>query len=171
MNSTRDALHLVFKFGFMKMFIAACLLFVGFYGFSQKAFEHKNAHNHAIRTTELDSTYKSAIHSDSTLAVFKNQEEVINAYASMLQSLGNFLYKNNFFWNAKTTGFNRIYFDQDGSIDYFVYSFRAGQLTEEQIARFDELLNLFIQDYRFPLTANEKFAQCSPVTYMPKPSE
>ena len=134
---------------------------------AQKAFQHSDAPKYGIRTTQLDSLYKSAVHSDSTLAVFKNVEAVSNAYNSLLQSLGNFLSKNNFFWEQKTTGFNRIYFNTDGSIDYFVYNFRGNTLNEEQLVRFNELLNIFIQDYRFPLTANVKFAQCSPVTYMP----
>lgn len=152
----------------MKLFISTCILLITSWSYSQKAFEKNNASKFSIRTTQLDSTYKSAVHSDSTLAVFKNVEEVSEAYRSLLQSLGDFLSKNNFDWEEKTSGFNRIYFDTDGSIDYFVYSFKGTPLTEKQIARFDELLNLFIQDYRFPLQADEKFAQCSPVTYLPK---
>ena len=138
---------------------------------AQRAFQHNDAPKYGIRTTQLDSIYKSAIHADSTLAVFKSVEDVSTAYSSLLQAFGNFLSKNNFVWDQKTTGFNRIYFDADGSIDYFVYSFRGTQLSEEQLTRFNELLNLFIQDYHFPLTAKEKFAQCSPVTYAPKAKE
>lgn len=152
----------------MKLLISTCILLVTSWSYSQKAFEHKNAANFGIRTTQLDSIYKSAVHSDSSLAVFQNIESVSEAYGSLLQSFGDFLYKNNFVWQEKTTGFNRIYFDNDGSIDYFVYTLRGAQLTEEQVIRFNELLNQFIQDYRFPLTADGKFAQCSPVTYMPK---
>ncbi len=152
----------------MKIALLSFFVFVLTQLNAQKAFQHSDAAKHGIRTTQLDSTYKSAIHADSTLAVFKNVEEVSNAYSSLLQAFGNFLSKNNFVWEQKTTGFNRIYFDADGSIDYFVYTFRGAQLNTEQLARFDELLNQFIQDYRFPLTAKVKFAQCSPVTYLPK---
>lgn len=135
---------------------------------AQEAFPFNDAALHNTRISLLDSTYKSAIHSDPTLAVFQNQEEVVTAYQSLLQDFGSFLAENNFRWEQNTTSFNRIYFDADGSIDYFLYQFRGTQLSEEKQARFNDLLNQFIQTYRFPLTANLKFAQCSPVTYTPQ---
>ena len=33
---------------------------------------------------------------------------------------------------------------------------------------FQRLLNVFISDYKFSLTAKTNFAQCSPTTYMPQ---
>ena len=134
---------------------------------AQKGFQFQDAGKHNIRVSYLDSTYKSAIHSDSTKAVFKDNEEVAKAYNTLLQDLGNFLYKNGFLWEQTVRGFNRIYFNKDGSIDYFIYTFRS-ELTAEQLSKFNTLLNEFIQDYKFPLSADEKFAQCSPVTYVPK---
>jgi hypothetical protein len=38
-------------------------------------------------------------------------------------------------------------------------------ISKENQERFEILLNQFIQDYKIPLTANTKFAQCSPVIY------
>jgi hypothetical protein len=122
----------------------------------------------AIRVSHLDSVYKSGIHADSTQAVFKNnQDEYIAAYQKLLQDLGKYLKENNFMWTQPVKGFNRIYFDKDGRIDYFLYSFRPGQLSVEQEKGFDTLLNGFIKNYRFPLSAGVNFAQCSPVTYVP----
>lgn len=121
-----------------------------------------------IRTTYLDSVYPSGIHADTSLAVFRsNPEEYVSAYQGMLQELGKYLKANNFMWDKPTKGFNRIYFDKTGKIDYFLYSFRENQLTKEQEKLFGELLSKFITDYRFPLKAQTGFAQCSPVTYMP----
>ena len=112
----------------------------------------------------------SAVHVDTSLCVFKNRvNEVGESYRELLLGFGKYLKSHNFKWEKPTKGFNRIYFNKDGGIDYFIYSFQPDQLTAEQEMQFDQLLNEFIIDYRFPLTAEVGFHQCSPVTY--KPSE
>jgi hypothetical protein len=121
-----------------------------------------------LRVSFLDSSYRSGIQADSSLSVFKAApDEYIAAYQSMLQELGKYLHANGFDWEKPVKGFNRIYFDKTGKIDYFLYSFREGQLTAEQEKRFAELLGKFITSYRFSLSADTGFAQCSPVTYLP----
>lgn len=136
--------------------------------YGQKAMTFGEAEENGISISHLDSIYKSGIHSDTTLAVFiTNQDEYIVAYQKLLQDLGEFLKANDFLWENRTKGFNRIYFDKSGKIDFFLYNFRPDQLTDEQENRFKELLNKFITNYRFSLNANIGFAQCSPVTYMP----
>ena len=136
--------------------------------YCQKAMTFSEAKEIGISISHLDSIYKSGIHSDTTLAVFiSNQNEYILAYQKLLQDLGEFLRANDFFWENRTRGLNRIYFDKSGKIDFFLYIFRPDQLTTHQENTFKELLNKFIIDYQFPLTANIGFNQCSPVTYMP----
>ena len=133
-----------------------------------KALTFQEAEKQGMPFQQLDSTYKSAVHADINLAVFKSPEEqakLQQAYAQLLQDLGTFLRKNNFVWEKQTRGMNRIYLSPDGRINYFLYNFPAGQLRPEKEKEFSRLLNLFIQDYTFNLTANEKFAQCSPVKY------
>src|SRR5688500_18288107 len=91
--------------------------------YSQKAMTFERAREKGIRSTALDSLYKSGIHADTSLAVFKtNQEEYITAYQQLLGNLGKFLKANNFIWEKPVKGFNRIYFDSTGKIDYFIYS-------------------------------------------------
>lgn len=136
--------------------------------YGQKAMTFNEAKENNIRISYLDSIYRSGIHADTTLAVFKtNQGEYIVAYQRLLKDLGKYLKANNFLWEKPTKGFNRIYFDKSGKIDYFLYSFRPDQLTPEQEKRFGKLLSSYIADHSFSLTAPVKFAQCSPVTYMP----
>ena len=154
----------------MKTLLTIIALFsFSFIFHAQKAMNFNEAKKNNIRTSQLDSIYLNGINSDTSLAVFKtNTEEYIAAYQKLLQDLGKFLKANNFLWEKPTKGFNKIYFNKEGKIDHFLYNFRPDQLTAEQEKRFDELLNKFIVDYRFPLTAKSKFAQCSPVTYMPE---
>lgn len=144
-------------------------LTLSYLSYGQKAMTFNEAKENNIRTSYLDSIYPNAIHyTDTSLAVFKtNQDVLLSAYQKLLQDLGKHLKANDFFWDKPTKGFNRIYFNKDGKIDYFLYNFRADQLTIEQEKKFGELLNKFIIDYQFPLTAKTGFAQCSPVTYMP----
>ena len=154
------------------------LLFTSFTSFGQHlGMTIKDAEKEGITIEHLDSIYISAVHSDTSLAVFKtdsDQELLINSYSKMIQDLANFLSKNNFKWKNPTNCWNRIYFNSDGSIDYFLYSFSTqnvkpkDQLSVEKQTEFNRLLNLFIKDYKFDLSAKTKFAQCSPVTYMPE---
>ena len=123
----------------------------------------------------LDSVYKSAVHTDTALAVFKNESEQLNlgvAYIHLLKDLGKFLKENDFKWGKATKGFNRIYFAKDGSIDYFLYNFSMKSIEEkdrpskEKVEQFKTLLNKFIATYKISMTADVSFAQCSPVTYI-----
>ncbi|HLG04379.1 MAG TPA: hypothetical protein VI731_12345 [Bacteroidia bacterium] len=134
----------------------------------------QDAKKQGIRITLLDSVYKSAVHADTSQAIFKTeseQKELEEAYVKLLQDFGKFLTANNFTWDKPTRCFNRIYFNANGTIDYFLFNFLGkaeDKPAPEKEQEFARLLNIFIQDYKFPLTAPTKFAQCSPVTYMPK---
>ncbi|WP_299702341.1 hypothetical protein [uncultured Pontibacter sp.] len=133
-----------------------------------RALTFQEAENQGVPFQHLDSLYKSAVHTDEHLAVFKTTEEQKSlqvAYAKLLQDLGNFLRENGFKWEKQIRGANRIYFRPDGSIDYFLFHFPEGQLAPDKEKKFNRLLSLFIQDYKFELTAGEKFAQCSAVKY------
>ncbi len=156
------------------MFMCIAIALTCFKAFSQsRALTFKQAADQGIRIGQLDSTYKSAVHADSSLAVFKpgiEQETMIKAYQQLLKDLGTFLNKNGFTWNKPTRSFNRVYFSAGGKIDYFLYNFtgNAGDKPDEtQQAEFARLLGQFVQAYTFPLKANVKFAQCSPTTYLP----
>lgn len=134
----------------------------------------KTAEKQGVSINQLDSIYKSAVHSDTSMAVFKTekeQEALQKAYYKLLKDFGNYLTENNFIWEQRTRCFNRIYFNSDGTIDYFLYNFLGNpedKPTESVEKEFQRLLNVFISDYKFSLTANTKFAQCSPTTYLPK---
>lgn len=134
----------------------------------------QKAEERGIRISFLDSTYKSAVNTDTTKAVFKaekDQELMHKAYVKLLQDFGKYLHDNNFTWDKPTRCFNRIYFNSNGTIDYFLFNFlgktKEGNPSEVQTEEFQKLLNNFIKDYKFELKADSKFAQCSPTTYKP----
>lgn len=133
----------------------------------------QQAEKQGISIKHLDSMYMSAVHSDSSLAVFKTateQEALQKAYTKLLQDFNKFLLQKDFKWEKPTKCFNRIYFTPEGTIDYFLFNFLGkpeNKPSEKVEAEFVRLLNVFIADYRFALTAKTRFAQCSPTTYMP----
>lgn len=151
----------------MRPYFVIFLVFAPFLAFAQpKAATFQQAVAQGISIEKLDSMYLSAIHSDSTKAVFRSNEgEFIDSYRTLLRDLGAYLKKNDFKWAARTKCFNRIYFKADGTIDYFLFNFYPNQIDREKEAQFARLLSEFIQHYQFPLKAKVNFAQCSPVTY------
>lgn len=121
-----------------------------------------------LRAKHLDNSYKSAVHSNPDSAVFKSPEEqteLQKSYVRLIRDLSSFLKSNNFKWEKPTKCFNRIYFNATGKIDYFLYDFPKDQIAPEKEKEFGRLLNLFAEEYKFPLKANENFAQCSPIKY------
>lgn len=138
-----------------------------------KVYAFQEAAKHGISTKHLDSIYQSAVHSDMSKAVFKTeveQEKMENAYKTLLQDLDAFLKKNNFNWEHTTKIFNRIYFNIDGTIDYYLYSFLGKDEDKpgtDSRKEFDRLLNLFAQQYKLSISAPVKFAQSSPATFQP----
>lgn len=160
-----------------KIIILTFIIFVTSTSFPQKAYSIEESNQYGISFDELNSIYKDAMNIDSSKAVFKTEREqniMYQAYINLLQDLGKFLTKNNFKWDKPTRCFNRIYFNTEGKIDYFLFSFTGkdeDKPSQDKQKEFERLLNLFIQDYKIPLTAEIKFAQCSPVVYMPKDND
>jgi hypothetical protein len=133
---------------------------------AQKAMTFEQAKASGISTQTLDSLYQSALHSDSTKSVFgKRPEEFMKGYSQLLKDLNQYLHGHGYRWEQETRCFNRIYFNPDGSIAYFLYNLKKGVITPEKEKQFDTLLNGFIKTYRFPLGAPVRFAQCSPTVY------
>jgi hypothetical protein len=138
------------------------------------AITFQEAYKKGLTITHLDSIYKSAVISDTSKCVFKTekeQEALMDAYSKLLQDLGKFLTANNFIWEKPTKCFQKIYFNPSGGVDYFLYNFlgtNEDRPSEEKQKEFEKILNLFIKDYKFPMTAKVKFAQCSSSKYLPQ---
>jgi hypothetical protein len=58
--------------------------------------------------------------------------------------------------------------------DYVLYNFITKNVKPEDLLsiekqiEYNRLLNLFIKDYKFPMTAKVKFGQCGSITFTPK---
>jgi hypothetical protein len=150
-----------FILGFITIGLLSC-----FSGFGQNiAISFDEVESKKISIYELDEVYKSALHSDSTKAVFNGrEEEFLNSYKSLLNELALHLKSNNFYWEKQTRCFNRIYINKDGEINYFIYNFKE-EIEKIKEEEFKKLLTLFINTYKFPLASEVNFVQCSPVKF------
>lgn len=114
----------------------------------------------------LEEAHASALHSDTSLAVFPDRpDEVVAAWGGLLQAFSAHLQANGFAWTEPIRGYYRFYFHPDGRIHRVVYNQRG--MDAARATRYNELLDRFSRTYQFPLTADRPFAQCSPATFQP----
>lgn len=90
------------------------------------------------------------------------------AYQNLVEDFGKYLTKNNFNWPFATSCFQKVYFREDGTIDYFLFNFLGEppyEVTADQEIKFKILLNKFISEYKYPISANMKYSQCGTIVY------
>jgi hypothetical protein len=127
----------------------------------------RQAEGTAYAMPKLDAQYKSAIHSDTSQAVFtgENEKKLIAAYQQLLLEVGKHLSANNFTWDKPTRCFNRFYFSKDGSIDYYLFNINPQEADSQKQAEFQRLMTQYIQSHTLQVKGPVKFSQCSPVVY------
>lgn len=154
-------------------FIWALLLLFGSLS-AQKVVRFSQLEAEGLQLAWLDSVYTSAVHNDTSMAVFKSeaaQQNFIAAYGAFIQDFGKFLADHGFEFKQVQRCFNRVYFSATGTVDYFVYSFSnkniepQNQLTDQQLQEFERLLMMYLKTATLSVTAPVSFAQCSPVVY------
>ncbi len=146
--------------------IISIVIFTVQSSFGQIAMSVDAAESQGISLNNLESSYADGVHSNPDSAVFADvQNEYIKAYYDMIQEINTYLNTNNFKWGGLIRCTNNIYFNEEGRVDYFIYEFEEGELQDERLEEFDQLLNEFIADYQFPMTKSQKFSQCSPVNF------
>lgn len=150
--------------------ITLLLLITSLSAYCQKAYTFSEAKLLGVETNKLDSLYKSACHTDTSLAVFGSQQDAfIESYTDFLRSLSRYMNENGCLWSETFKGFHKIYFSKEGRVIHYLYNYRTGFSLEKE-EQFHVLLNQFILQYQFPLTAGEGFAQCGSVTFEPNNS-
>jgi hypothetical protein len=152
----------------MRNIFLALLMFCSLSVFAQpRAITFQDAEKEGLTVQKLDKLYGNAVDTDSTKAVFKGTDSktFYNAYVTLLTDMSAYMQQNGFQWGKPTRMFHRIYFEPDGTIDYYLLNIKPAGLTEEKEKQFMTLLNGFIKDYKIKITANKKFAQCSPAIY------
>ena len=155
------------------LFLLPCLFVCSLYG--QTALSFDEAEKQGITTKYLDNVYPDAMGNDRGTPVFESSEEVSKAWQKMLQDISSFLRKKEEMRQININIFQRVYFNKDGKVDYYLYKIiNLAELTEEQVQQVADLLNEFVKDYQFSLSADKGFVQCGRaklVSECPSPKE
>lgn len=116
-----------------------------------------------IPAASIDGAFRSAIHVDSSQAVFHDQQAWIAEYQKMYNAFSKHL-KEGGLQLSKPLRLNvRCYFRPDGSIGHIAYNHAPTALDEQQAKLFNQLLEAFARAYKVSFSANEPFKQCGPV--------
>jgi hypothetical protein len=175
-------LHSPFR-GVSKYMAAGLISFCSYASFAQSSFSFTNrspqkpyvetikkAETEGITIRHLDSFYRSAVHVDTTKAVFKTEKEsdnLTNAYNKFLADFGTYLKENHLKWDQPSRCWNRIYFKADGTVDYYLFEFKTA-IKEDQLNRFKDLFRSYASSHKLAVTATVSFAHCSSVVFMDK---
>lgn len=161
--------HLIPNVSLMR-FLSALLLCILTVGAAQaqdpRAVPLDRLEDFGVSIARLDSLHGPAVHADASLAVFTGRHaEVVEAWRALLGDLAAHLRAEGFEWSEPLRGYHRFYFDPDGRVDRVLYHVRDVDAARSE--RYGEILNAFARTYRFALSSDRAFSQCSPITLMP----
>lgn len=90
--------------------------------------------------------------------LFKGREEEWKkCWTKVLFDLRNFMQKNGLEFSSKTTCFNRIYFNKDGTIAAYLYHLNGINTNQEQ--KFDELIFQFLMTQKVTIQTTQNYWQ------------
>lgn len=148
------------------LFVFLIAMFAPVQGQNAVAIPLDEIEERAISIALLDSLHGPAAHIDPAQSVFPTQQdEVFDAWRALLATLSEHLLAEGFEWTEPLQGYYRFYFRPDGTVERVLY--RVQKLEGERLEQFGHILDEFARSYRFALSAEEGFAQCSPATLMP----
>jgi len=115
-----------------------------------------------ISFNNLDERYLTAYPrgKQDTSAFPGMRDSVLQTYRAMLGEMTAYLNSKRFEWGKPKRTFLRIYFDEEGSMDYFFYRFR--DLEEKEEKKMKKLVGKFFKDYTFPMEAEGPFFVLAP---------
>jgi len=117
------------------------------------------AKSSGIDISQLDEQYPAATSFNPKEGVFRDdQSEFLIEYQKLLRKIGIDLYRAGIEWGENTMFVHRIYFSEDGSVDYFLFGTSSEEIDNDIIR--DYLIELS-REYSFPIESDTKFRQCA----------
>jgi hypothetical protein len=110
-------------------------------------------------TLKLDDTHLNML--NPKIAKEKH-EEAMQSWTDIHVELNQFLHKEEFDWGTDAERikiFNKIYFQKDGRVKYYVYGVYA-DVSPEKVTAFGKLAKEFFANQKISLTRDVDFAQC-----------
>lgn len=114
----------------------------------------------------LDSTYTNLL--DPRNVTESEYKDVVESWTEFHKNISKFIKEVDFKWNvpdSMITISNRIYFDQNGTIEYYTFKIRNPSVSVEKIEEYEKVLQKFSKEIKLDLKRDEKYAQCGNIKY------
>lgn len=119
-----------------------------------------------FRALNLDSTYTNLL--DPKNVTESEYKAVTESWSEFHQKVLKFIKEENFKWEVTDSTIsivNRIYFDKNGTIDYYAFKILNTSIPSEKRAEYEKVLQKFSKEVKLDLQRNEQFAQCGKIKY------
>lgn len=97
------------------------------------------------------------------------RKSVFNSWSNLHKNVTRFLKEEKFDWEVPDSTisiYNRIYFDKNGNINYYVFNINNPSVTEEKKAEFENVLLKFSKNVQLELQRDQEFSQCGKTKYL-----
>lgn len=156
-----------------KAFLISLMILISINVFSQSKVYSLKDEGSNNKMKDLESLYRNGIGQDSIDAIFYTEEDMgdySKKWSEFLGDISKYLKENDLILNDRI--FFRIFFTNDGSIDYLFYNVQNKEsdlLLEENKKRFESLLSQFAEVGKFNITTKDKFKQCGSGNFQTAP--
>ena len=127
----------------------------------------ENAENSIrMKNLNLDSIYPNLL--DPKNITDSEKEVVFNSWISFHDKLSDFIKEENFEWevdDSKVKVYQKIYFTQNGEIEYYLYNIRSEIVSKEKKEEFGNLIKKFSPNVKLDMVRKGKYAQCGTNVY------
>ena len=120
-----------------------------------------------IKKLNLDSTYTNLL--DPRNVSESEYKIVVESWSEFHKKVSQFIKEENFKWevpDSTITIFNRIYFDKNGTIDYYTFKIKNPSVSSEKQAEYEKVLQKFSKEVKLDLKRSEQYAQCGKTKYL-----
>lgn len=120
-----------------------------------------------LKKMNLDSAYTNLLDPRN---VTESEYKIVTAsWSEFHKKASQFIKEENFKWevpDSTITILNRIYFDKNGTIDYYIFKIRNSSVSAEKRDEYEKVLQKFSKEVKLDLKRDEKYAQCGKIKYM-----
>ncbi|MCA0131712.1 hypothetical protein [Winogradskyella alexanderae] len=97
------------------------------------------------------------------------RERVIKSWSNFHKKINKFMKEEGFSWEVPDSTisiYNRIYFDKNGTVNYYVFNINNPSISELKKAEFKNVLSKFSKEVHIELQRAGQFAQCGKTKYL-----
>lgn len=119
-----------------------------------------------IKKMNLNSTYTNLL--DPRNVSESEYKIVVESWSEFHKKISKFIKEENFKWevpDSTITIYNRIYFDKNGTIDYYTFKIKNPSISAEKRAEYEKVLQKFSKEVKLDLKRSEQYAQCGKTKY------